>query len=139
LSFVVDASLALCWYFPDETSAFADSILIQTSAETTFVPHHWKVELANGLTMGVRRNRISSIYREQTLSAVDALEYRIDTAGVDNVWPDAVEIADRRGLTVYDALYIELAKRTNSKLATLDKAMNRAAVAEGVSVVEETA
>jgi predicted nucleic acid-binding protein len=136
LSFVIDASLALCWYFPDETSAFADSVLFQTSAETTFVPHHWKVEVANGLTMGVRRNRISSSYREQTLAVVDALEYQVDTAGIKTVWPDAVAIADRRGLTVYDALYVELAKRTNSKLATLDKAMKRAAVAEGISIVE---
>ena len=34
----------------------------------------------------------------------------------------------------YDALYLELAKRESAELATLDGALGRASVAEGVSL-----
>jgi len=46
-----------------------------------------------------------------------------------------MEIARRNGLTVYDASYVELARRLALPLATLDKAMARAALKEQVDLV----
>ena len=48
---------------------------------------------------------------------------------------DAVmSLARERNLTVYDAAYLELAKREGLPLATLDRALEKAALAEGVAL-----
>jgi predicted nucleic acid-binding protein len=43
-------------------------------------------------------------------------------------------LARGRKLTVYDAAYLELAKREALPLATLDRDLEKAAVAEGVTL-----
>jgi predicted nucleic acid-binding protein len=43
-------------------------------------------------------------------------------------------LARKHRLTVYDAAYLELAKREALPLATLDRALERAAAAEGVAL-----
>jgi predicted nucleic acid-binding protein len=46
-------------------------------------------------------------------------------------WSAALYLAERRGLTVYDAAYLEIASRRNIPLATLDREL-RVAASEGV-------
>ena len=48
---------------------------------------------------------------------------------------DAFALAERYGLTVYDAAYVDLALREALPLATLDGRMRTAAHAAGVSLV----
>ena len=43
-------------------------------------------------------------------------------------------LARKQKLTVYDAAYLELAKRERLPLATLDRALEKAAIAEGVAL-----
>jgi predicted nucleic acid-binding protein len=43
-------------------------------------------------------------------------------------------LARERQLTVYDAAYLELAIREGLPLATLDRALDEAAIAEGVTL-----
>ena len=43
-------------------------------------------------------------------------------------------LARQRNLTVYDAAYLELAIREALPLATLDRALENAAIAEGVAL-----
>ncbi len=55
----------------------------------------------------------------------------------DHALPDIRSLsalADRRGLTVYDASYLELAVRSGFDLITLDRDLADAAAAEGVAV-----
>ncbi|MEO8468618.1 MAG: type II toxin-antitoxin system VapC family toxin [Chloroflexota bacterium] len=47
----------------------------------------------------------------------------------------AIELAERHRLTVYDALYLDLALDVDGELATLDRDLARAAADEGVPVV----
>lgn len=49
----------------------------------------------------------------------------------------AVALAERHGLSVYDATYLWLAIDVDGELATRDKALARAAVAEGVPLALE--
>ena len=49
------------------------------------------------------------------------------------------DLARKHGLSVYDALYLNLAQRRGIPLATLDKALRRAATAEDVVVVQQSA
>jgi predicted nucleic acid-binding protein len=48
---------------------------------------------------------------------------------------DVLELAQKHRLTFYDATYLELAKRENLSLATLDRNLAQAASAEGVPLL----
>ena len=45
---------------------------------------------------------------------------------------EGLELADRHRLSVYDAIYLDLALDVEAELATLDRDLARAAAAEGV-------
>ncbi len=127
---VVDASAAMALLGGDE--AWLDRWRTWTEADTMILaPGHFGVEVANALLRGAR------------LSAADAsarLE-RLDATGIeptDRGLPGllgAVELAERHRLTVYDALYLDLALDVEGGLATLDRDLARAASAEGVPVI----
>jgi len=95
------------------------------------VPAHFWAELANALLLGRRFEP-----GRAALTVAAAARAGIETAdrGVAGV-VDALDLADRHRLTVYDALYLQLAADVDAELATLDRALIRAAVAEGVGVV----
>jgi hypothetical protein len=46
---VVDASVALAWALPDESSDYADAVLTVVDREGLRVPELWAREIANGL------------------------------------------------------------------------------------------
>lgn len=47
-------------------------------------------------------------------------------------WGDAIDLAEKHRLTLYDATYLELALRHRLPLATLDKNLQQAAQKENV-------
>ena len=53
----------------------------------------------------------------------------------DDIMDKALEIALRRRITVYNALYISLAKITDSTLVTLDEEQAKVAIVKGVKYV----
>jgi hypothetical protein len=55
---VVDASVALAWWLPDETSLYADDVLVALRGNTVIVPSLWSLELANAVLVGERRKRL---------------------------------------------------------------------------------
>jgi predicted nucleic acid-binding protein len=97
---------------------------------TILVPSHFWPEIANALLRG---NRLGA---GRVRHEIDLLR----AEGVESVAPherrllEAIGLAAQHGLSVYDALYVQLAVETDATLATLDRAMRRAAEAEGVEV-----
>ena len=126
---VLDASVTVCWHFPDEQNAAADAILAQLRPDTALVPGHWWFEIRNVLLMGERRGRTTE---DQTALFLDFIrELPISVA----LLPDEIAVMDlarRHRLTFYDAAYLELAKREGLALATFDRELLTAARAEGV-------
>jgi predicted nucleic acid-binding protein len=60
---VIDASVALAWALPDESSAYADAVLGVVEREGLRVAELWAREIANGLTVAYLRKRISRCAR----------------------------------------------------------------------------
>jgi predicted nucleic acid-binding protein len=66
---------------------------------------------------------------------------RLSQAGIettDRGLPGLIEalgLAEQHGLTVYDALYLQLALDVDGALATLDADLRRAALAERLDVI----
>ena len=127
---VVDATAAMALLGGDET--WLDRWRAWTDADAMILaPSHFPVEVANALLRGARVPALDAAARLERLYASG-----VETA--DRGLPGllgAVELADRHRLTVYDALYLDLAVDVDAELATLDRDLAAAATSEGLTVV----
>jgi predicted nucleic acid-binding protein len=132
MAVVFDCSVTLAWFLKDERTAFTDSAFELLESAECWVPYLWRLEFPNALLVAERKKRVG---REQRLEILDnAAQLTLRT---DPVLPDIrtlSALADRSGLTVYDASYLELAARSGGELITLDRTLAAAAAAEGVPV-----
>jgi predicted nucleic acid-binding protein len=137
MALVVDASIALAWGLPDESSGYADAVLAVVEREGLRVPALWPREIANGLAVAYRRGRISSADERAFLTALSHLHIELEeTATAVTAIRDATAAAMRYGLTAYDAAYVDLAAREALTLATLDASMRQAAQQCGIAVFQ---
>lgn len=85
--------------------------------------------------MALRRGRIDLDFRNAALADLSLLDIRIDPETDVRSWEPTLELADRFGLTLYDAAYVELANRRKLPLATLDTQMRIAGGALGLRLL----
>jgi predicted nucleic acid-binding protein len=131
---VLDASVTLSWCFPDEQTPAAMSVLdLLKAGDQALVPAFWCSEVLNSLLVGERRGRISADQTRVFLNDLSALRPMLDDASLGRVFQDVQALCRQHGLASYDALYVELAMRSGSPLATLDKNQRDAAAAVGVN------
>lgn len=134
---VVDASVALAWALPDESSPYADAALAVVEQEGLRVPELWAREVANGLAVAYLRKRITSTDEKAFLAALSHLSIEVEDASPLKVVRDGTAAAMRYGLTAYDAAYVDLAARERLTLATLDLPMRKAAEQSGVTIFRQ--
>ena len=126
---MIDASVAIAWLLEDEDTPDTVSSLAATEDVETFVPQIWHFEIRNSLLMAERRGRIDRSQTAQRFRYLSNLSVQTDhEPNLDA----AMQLARTHRLTFYDALYLELAKRRNAQLATLDKTLAAAASHEDV-------
>ena len=135
MSLVLDGSATLAWVYPDETTPAIVAAFDRILQNGAWVPELWSVEVANALTMGVRRRRITANERNEILTDLALLPISIDRETGKNAWARTIELADAHLLSVYDATYLELAIRRMLPLSTLDSDLRRAAEAEGLTLL----
>ena len=126
---VIDASITISWLLDDEVEPLASTVLNRVITHRAIVPPLWFYEVHNALLVGERRGRLSSEDVVARLHGVGRLPLTNDH---DTDFPITPELARAHGLSFYDALYLELALRPNLLLATLDRALARAAAASGL-------
>lgn len=127
MAFVLDASVALAWCFPDESSHHAVSILHRFTDETAIVPSIWPLEVANALVVGVRRGRINEEQLSLVGQLLKELPIEIESTLVVRTFDGVVRMAVAHTLSVYDASYLELAQRLQCPMATADSKLAIAA------------
>ena len=135
MSLVIDSSMTLAWCFEDEKTAASLAVLARVAEAGAIAPALWRLEVANGLQMAVRRKRITAAYRDASLADLRALFIAIDPQTDHHAWTATLQLADRHDLTLYDAAYLELAQRRNLPLATLDGKLATAARGENVALI----
>ncbi len=136
MSLVIDASVAIAWSAPDESSPIADGSLGRVQAEGATVPSLWFLEVANILIMNERRNRLK---QEEVLGIIEdlqSLNLQVDSETSSRSFGEIVSLARKHRLSTYDATYLELAVRLGLPLASLDRELVAAAEAEGVEVLK---
>lgn len=132
MPFVLDASVALAWLFPDERHPVAEAALALMTEELPIVPAHWLLEMANGLVMAERRQRISASECADLWTKVTQLQVNIVPIDIGKT---IFELSRQFRLTAYDALYLGLARAHRQPLATIDLPLANAALAERVELV----
>jgi predicted nucleic acid-binding protein len=126
--------MTLAWYFEDEQTPACLQILRDVGVEGAIVPSLWRLEVASGFQAVLRRRRITPAFRDASLRDLATLAISLDAETDRQAWTVTLHLADRFGLTVYDAAYLELADRLGLPLATGDAPLARAAAAHGVPV-----
>lgn len=132
MSFVLDASVTAAWAFHDENSFETEAILDRLAEESAYVPALWLWEVANALSLGIKRKRISGADAENFLFRLKAFSIIVEAVDTECIFQDVFSVARKHALTVYDAAYLELAMRRRLPLATQDKTLHKAAKAERV-------
>lgn len=128
---VLDASYAASWFLPDEQSRESEQLLaeVQAGKLTLCVPELWIYEMANLLRMAGKRGRLDpETLREASLLLEEIPVERFSHA--PSLMARWLALAERHGLSAYDAAYLELAERLNLPLKTLDQKLRRAAQSE---------
>jgi len=131
--FVLDASVAACWFFPDEVHPVASHAWLVIHEDNGLVPAHWWFEVRNTMLMGERRGRSTELNTRFALDRLSRMTIRHMPVPPD---ADVLVLARRHRLTFYDAVYLELAQREGLALATLDNELAKAARAEDVRLID---
>jgi len=133
MAFVLDASVTASWLLPDENDQDAWEAWKRSEKEQVWAPLHWWFEVRNTILSGERRKRISETLTSRALARLSVLPISIEARPDDTA---VFNLARRYRLTFYDAVYLELAVRRKLPLASLDRDLIAAAMAERVAIVK---
>ncbi|MBT8402597.1 MAG: type II toxin-antitoxin system VapC family toxin [Gemmatimonadetes bacterium] len=136
MSLVLDASVALSWAFDDEGGEYGTAVLQRLRSAEAVVPTLWPLEVANALAVGERRGRLTAAESARYARLLLSLPISMEPAERSGSLESTLRLARNRGLSAYDACYLDLAIRYGLPLATLDGTLRSAAEAEGVEVFE---
>ena len=106
----------------------------QLGVRAAVVPALWWFEVRNLLLVHEQRGRLDATGTAEFLADLGRLPVQIDRE------PDSgaiLELARAYRLTFYDAAYLELARRLDAPLATLDRQLTAAARAAQVALLGE--
>ncbi len=137
-NFVLDSSFTLAWVFDDEATPFTHERRRSLAAGArAVVPALWRWEVGNALLMGIRRKRITLEEVQEHLILLAALPIDVDENAFGQLWGETRLLAQKHQLTLYDATYLELARRLGLPLATFDRDLRKAAQAEKVELLPD--
>lgn len=120
-AFVADASVAVGWVHPGQTTKSTTAMLDAIADGATLeVPALWPLEVANALLVLVRRRKLTEADRQAGLGWLAGLRLRLDHEMAPLAWSRLSELAAAHHLSVYDAAYLELAQRRKLVLGCKD-------------------
>jgi predicted nucleic acid-binding protein len=119
---VVDASVAVKWFVPEELSTDARRLLI--SEYELLAPDLLWVELGNALWKKHHRRELDQRTARRLLR--DFSRVPIEYHASERWTGVALELAIRHGVTVYDGLYLALAAGNGCRVVTADRRFHEA-------------
>ena len=120
--FIVDASVVVKWFVPEIHSEAAQRLLI--SPHDYLAPDLLFAETANTIWKKIRRGDLK--LEEGRRLVADMSDIAVETVSCRALAEDAHALANTTGRTVYDALYVALAVRLNTRLITADDRLEAA-------------
>jgi len=140
VSFVLDASVTMRWFFGDgkpQELAYAGNVLDAMKQGSALVPATWGLEVANVISRAEAKGLVTEARSGMFLDMLEGVDIEVDAATFARALSDTLQLARRYGLSAYDASYLELALRLGMPLATLDEDLRKAAKKAGVKKFAE--
>ena len=136
MTLVLDNALVIDWLLSEGPIDRIEAIMLDNAGALLTASLFW-AELPYVLGKRLNRREIDINFRDGSLQLVQALGIVTDfEAGRPGLAFDRMmTLSDRYGLTVYDAVYLELAIRSGGRLGTSDRKLAAAARAAGVEVL----
>lgn len=135
MPFVLDSSVALAWVLPDESDPTIDSLCDRLTEDIAVVPPVWPLEIGNVLRIAVKRGRLNLKDMGRVIKELRWLPIEIDTYSTERSFDETLAIAQKYDLTTYDASYVELARRRDVPIATLDQKLRKTSVSIKIDVL----
>lgn len=115
---VVDASVAIKWFFP-EVHSLAAARLLDPEAYILLAPDLIRPEIGNTVWKKMRRDEITREEASEILNAFATVD--LDIHPSDTLLAPSFELAAAFDRTVYDSLYLALAIAQDCALVTADR------------------
>jgi predicted nucleic acid-binding protein len=116
MTVVIDASIAIKWFVPENLREQALDVL--KAEDHLAAPDLLIPDLANLALEKARRNEISSLQARTIMSGIESSGLELMPASI--VCDRAIEIADTLDRSAYDCFYIATAERLDTTLITAD-------------------
>lgn len=129
---IVDASIAVQWFANEPRSGVAARLLEED--QRLCAPDLMPVEAVNAWWKKVRLGHMEAADLDQAV--VNLLSVGIELVPTASLLPRTARLAIEVGHSVYDCLYLALARDRRAQLATDDRALRRAAVRLDIPVWE---
>lgn len=125
---IIDASVILSAFFPDESQDQAQAVVSDHVAGLIELraPDLLPYELADAVWQAERRERISTDQANEIIQAMAGL--KIEILSLD--WAEMLPLARRFGRSAYDAAYLVLAENLGEPLITADERLYKAVHAQ---------
>ena len=132
MDFVVDASIASSWFLVDEQNTAADLISERLAVATGRVPVLFWFEMQSVLLRAERRGRCDIGEADIFMQRLRSFQLTTSPNRSDDV---VLALARRHQLTAYDATYLDVALNLSVPLATADRRLAVAVIAERVPLL----
>ena len=135
MSFVLDNSVAMRWFFGDgkpSELAYAGKVLDALKKTEAHVPVTWGLEAANVIARAEAKGLVTEARSGAFIEMLDGVDIQVDAATFAHALSDTLQLARRYRLSAYDASYLELALRLGVPLATLDEDLLKATKKAGI-------
>lgn len=130
---IVDASVVLSAFFPDEAQPQAQSVVRAhvVGQERLKAPTLIVYEVSSAVWQAERRGRISGALADDILRTIAGLNIELQSIA----WGDMLPLARQYNCSAYDAAYLTLAQRTGELLITGDERFYNVVKDQAVQVI----
>jgi len=135
--FILDCTVTMRWALKDGSAAdraYADQILDSFAMAFAVVPALWYTETIHVLRCAEDDGKFGESVLTGFVYRLGQLPIELDAAAPSGIQLAVAAISREFKLSGYDAQYLELARRKNLPLATLDKDLRKAARKAGVAL-----
>ena len=135
--FVLDASVALCWYFEDQRTHYSEAVFdCLARGNEGLVAPLFPYEVLNSLVVAWRQKSISPAQLDTFLGDLKDLPLEVAMDGIGRAYTSLLRMCREHQLSSYDAAYLDLALFEGLPLATLDKNLRAAARRSGIELFD---
>src|ERR1700712_4367728 len=103
MSLVLDSSMALSWYLPQQASPLSLVIYERVQRDGALVPFVWHLEMANILGLKLRSGNLTQNELSNCIALLKLLDIRTDETSRQSDFTDLLTLMTRVRLTAYDA------------------------------------